>query len=400
MKKSMDDWFFMRPGFDTFQLEPDRHKQYLFGHRERRQRDLLMNDVENAVYAMDGHKAVVFGDYGRGKTHMCHNLAYELERRGDDVLPIYVKCSSYGSKEPFHSLFRELVAGIKVERINRVADEYMRRANRGEAPKIDEIVQSDDIALVMSRGLTAAETDVVRSSMRWLGGEPKVDMGLVSKGLRPQLSDSREFGAVLKGLAHMLRTVEGKVPVYLIDEAERLQYVNNVDTFAAWNAALRELTELPKVGLLFFVGALTRNDLPTLLLLDEIKRRIGIVNYVEFVNPSRDEIRDFLVELFATSIRKGAVPSEHAAAVGAGGDDTSIPEELQRLTAGDPKALETYPFTPDAFAEFVEQVSTGEAASKPSEVLKRVQKVAQRAMRADARVIDVRLVDALAAEGM
>jgi len=400
MKKSMDDWFFMRPGFDTFQLEPDRHKQFLFGHRERRQRDLLMNDVENAVYAMDGHKAVVFGDYGRGKTHMCHNLAYELEKRGDDVFPIYVKCSSYGSKEPFHSFFRELVAGLKVDRINRVADEYVRRANKGEVPKIDEIVQSDDIALVMTRGLTAAETDVVRASMRWLGGEPKVDMGLVSKGLRPQLSDSREFGAVLKGLAHMLRNVEGKVPVYLIDEAERLQNVNNVDTFAAWNAALRELTELSKVGLIFFVGALTRNDLPTVLLLDEIKRRIGIVNYVEFVNPSRDEIRDFLVEMFATNIRKGPVPVEHAAAVGECGADQSVPDELQQLTRGDSEALETYPFTPEAFTEFVEQVSTGEAASKPSEVLKRVQKVAQRAMRAEARMIDVRLVETLAAEGM
>lgn len=400
MKKSMSEWFFMRPGFDTFQLEPDRHRQFLFGRRERGQRDLLMNDIENAVYAMDGHKAVVFGDYGRGKTHMCHNLAYELESRRDEVLPTYVKCSSYGSKEPFHSFFRELVAGLKVDRINRVADEYMRRANRGEAPKIDEIVQSDDIALVMSRGLTAAETDVVRSSMRWLSGEPKVDMGLISKGLRPQLGDSREFGAVLKGLAHMLLTVEGRVPVYLVDEAERLQQVGNVDTFAAWNAALRELTELSKVGLIFFVGALTRNDLPTVLLTDEIKRRIGIVNYVEFVNPSRDEIRDFLVEMFSTSIRKGPVPVEHAAAVGPGGADATIPADLQQCVAGDADALETYPFAPDAFAAFVEQVATGEAASKPSEVLKRVQKVAQRAMRADARVIDIGLVEALAAEGI
>jgi len=400
MKKSMDSWFFMRPGFDTFQLEPERHSQYLFGHRERKQRDLLMNDIENAVYAIDGHKAVVFGDYGRGKTHLCHNLAYVLGKRDDDVLPVYVKCSSYESKDPFYKFFRQLVAGLKVERMQKVADEYVRRVRNGEAQKIDEIVQSDDIALVMSRGLTAPENDFVRSSMRWLGGEPKVDMGLVSKALRPQLTDSHEFGSVLKGLSHMLRTVEGRVPVYLIDEAERLQGVNHVDTFSAWNAALRELTELSKVGLIFFVGALTRNDLPVLLTLDEIKRRIGVVNYIEFANPGRDEIKDFLVEQFATSIRKGAVPEEHRTAVEAAAQDPTVPEELAQLTAGDAEALETYPFTPDAFKDFVEQVSTGEAASKPSEVLKRVQKIAQRAMRADARVIDVKLVDALAAEVM
>jgi Cdc6-like AAA superfamily ATPase len=400
MKKTMDSWFFMRRGFDTFQLEPDRHRQFLLGHRERRQRDLLMNDIENAVYSMDGHKAVVFGDYGRGKTHLCHHLTYELARRGDDVLPIYVKCSSYASKEPFFSLFRELVAGLKADRVHEVAEAYLRRAQKGEVPPIEDIVQSDDIALVINRGLTAPASDVVRSSMRWLGGEPKVDMGLVGNGLRPQLTDSREFGAVLKGLSHMIRTIQNRVPVYLIDEAERLQNVNHVDTFAMWNAALREITELPKVGMLFFVGALTRNDLPIVLMLDEIKRRIGVINYVEFENPSGDQIKDFLIELFATSIRKGPAPEEQRAALGDVAADEAVPEELTKITGGDPAALKVYPFEPAAFEEFVQQVSTGEASSKPSEVLKRVQKIAQRAMRADARTIDVKLVDALAAEGM
>ena len=198
----------------------------------------------------------------------------------------------------------------------------------------------------------------------------------------------------------MLRTVHGKVPVYLVDEAERLQNISNVDTFAAWSAALRELTELTKVGMVFFVGALTRNELPQLLLLDEIRRRIGVVNYVEFQNPSRDAIRDFLVELFATSIQKGEVPSDLRSAVVEAALSSEVPAELQELTAAPPDALSTYPFTPAAFEEFVEQVSTGDAASKPSEVLKRVQKVAQRAMRADARTIDAKLVEALAAEGM
>ena len=199
MKKSMDSWFFMRPGFDTFQMEPDRHRQYLFGRRERDKRDLLLKDIEDAVYSMDGHKAVVFGDYGRGKTHMCYNLVYEIERRGDSVLPLYVKCSSYGSKEPFYSLFGELVRSLTSNRLHEIAEEYVRRVQRNEAQPLDEIVQSEDIAMVMSRGLTAVAPDVVRSSMRWLGGEPKIDMGLVSGALRPQLIDSREFGRSFAG---------------------------------------------------------------------------------------------------------------------------------------------------------------------------------------------------------
>lgn len=400
MHKAMDSWYHMRPGFGTFRLEPETHRQLLLGRRERRQRDLLLNDIEAAGYAMEGHKAVVFGDYGRGKTHMCHNLAFEIERRGLKILPVYVKCSAYQSKEPFNSLFRELVLGLTTDRVRTIAEEYVKRSKRGEVRRVEEIVHSEEIALVMTKGLTAVEPDVVRSSMRWLGGDPKVDMGLVSKALRPQITDSRDFGAVMRGLAHMLIAVEGKVPVYLIDEAERLQDVSNVDTFAYWTAALRELTELLNIGVLFFVGALTRNNLPQMLLLDEIRRRIGVANYVEFQNPSRDELREFLVELFSTCIRKGEAPAEHVEVLSEEQRDPTIPAELLALTAGDQERLKAYPFEPEAFDEFVEQVSTGDQSSKPSEVLIRVQKVAQRAMRLGVRLVDSKMVDALASEGL
>ena len=400
MKKSMDTWFFMRAGFDTFQMLPDQHRQFLFGGRERDKRDLLLKDIEDAVYSMDGHKAVVFGDYGRGKTHMCFNLVYEIARRDDDILPVYIKCSQYGSKEPFYSFFRELVSALTSTGLHKIAEEYGHRVRDGEARPIEEIVQSEDIALVLSKGLALLDSDVIKNCMRWLSGEPKVDMMGVSKSLRPQLTDSREFGAVMRGLSHMIRTVHGKVPVYLVDEAERFREVSNPDTLAAWTAAMRELTELTKVGLVFFVGAVTRNDLPAILLYDEIRRRIGVVNYVEFQNPSRDQVREFLLELFATSIRKGEVPIDHRNAVLESALESTVPDELSALTASEPNALSTYPFTPSAFDEFVEQVSTGDAANKPSEILKRVQKIAQRAMRADTRVIDGKLVDALAAEGI
>src|SRR5207302_10373500 len=111
-------------------------------------------------------------------------------------------------------------------------------------------------------GLTAVDHDAVRNCMRWLGGEPKVPMALISQALKPQLTDSKEFGAVMRGLSHMFITVDQKVPLYLVDEAERFENVTNVDTFASWLASLRELTEIVDLGLLFFVGAKTRNNLP------------------------------------------------------------------------------------------------------------------------------------------
>lgn len=398
MGKSMDSWYHMRADFSTFRLEPEKHCHVLLGRRERKQRDLLMNDIEGASYAMEGHKAVVFGDYGRGKTHMCHNLVFQITRRGLKVQPVYIKCSAFTSKEPFSSIFKEFILQLGVEKLRAVADAYVKRSSSGEFPKLSEVVRSDDIAQAMTRGLTAGDDDVVRNTMRWLGGEPKIEMGLVGKSLRPHLADSRDFGAVMRGISQMFIAIEDKVLVYLVDEAERFQDVTNVDTAAHWTASLRELTELPSLGILFFVGALTRNNLPQILLYDEIRRRIGVANYVEFMNPSSQDLSEFLVELFLTCIRKGEAPLEHRDVLTQEEEAAKVPQALTELTQGDPSQLEAYPFTPEAFAAFVDQVSTGDQTQKPSEVLLRVQKIAQRAMRTDKRVIDTKMVEDLASE--
>jgi hypothetical protein len=399
MSKTMASWFFMRSGFTTFRLEPDQHPEFLFGNRERQKRDLLLEEIEGASFSNDGHKAVIFGDYGRGKTRMCHNLAYEIGRNDLTVIPLYIKCSSYTSKEPFPSLFKELVGRHSTDAINRIASEYVRRMGSDDVPPLVDIVQSEDIALVMSRGLTAVDHDVVRNSMRWLGGDAKVPMGLISQALKPQLTDSREFGAVMRGLSQMLITVEHKVPLYLIDEAERFQNVANVDTYWSWLAALRELTEIVNAGFMFFIGANTRNDLPTILVQEEVMRRIGVANYMEFQNPGRDDLREFLLELLGTFIRKGEAPEPHRSILSDAARDSAVPQALIELTEGDSRRLETYPFEPDAFDEFVEQLTASDKSSKPSEALIRLQKAAQRAMRTDVRLIDTKMVTAVGSEG-
>src|SRR5262249_55514405 len=143
-------WFFLRPGFSTFQLEPEQHPEFVFGTRERAQRDHLLGEIEGASYGGAGFKAVIFGDYGRGKTRMCQNLRFEIQRLGLRIMPIYVKCSSFTSKAAFHLLFRELIMRHPTSEMKRIATQYAKLVSEGKAPPLIEIVQSEDIARVMS----------------------------------------------------------------------------------------------------------------------------------------------------------------------------------------------------------------------------------------------------------
>src|ERR1041384_8716804 len=197
-------------------------------------------------------------------------------------------------------------------------------------------------------------------------------MSSISDSIKPQLADSREFGAVMRGLAALFATVDGKVPLYLIDEAERFQNITNPDMYFTWLASIRELTALHNVGMLFLIGAKTRNELPNIFVTDEVVRRIGVSNYIEFTNPSHDELEEFLLELLQTFIRKGEVPAPHREIVDPVALDAAVPDELAQITGKDADRLRTFPFDPDAFDEFVEQATRGELASKPSEVLLRL----------------------------
>src|SRR5262249_2220099 len=151
-------------------------------------------------------------------------------------------------------------------------------------------------------------------------------------------------------------------------------------------------TEIAGVGLVFFVGAISRNQLPVLLLQEEIMRRIGIVNYIEFLNPSRDELRAFLKELLSTCIRKGEVPEPHRSVAPQDILDPTVPQKLAAITNGEPDRIEAFPFEPDALDVFVEDVAAGGSANKPSEVLKRLLKAAQRAIRKNKPTIDQSIV--------
>ena len=80
--------------------------------------------------------------------------------------------------------------------------------------------------------------------------------------------------------------------------------------------------------------------------------------------------------------------------------DPTVPEELVAITNGDQDRLDAYPFEPEALDEFVEDVAAGGSANKPSEVLKRLLKATQRAIRKDRHTIDPSIVREINAEGV
>jgi hypothetical protein len=389
MSSSVKDWFFLRPGFESFGLEPDRDSNLLIGERDREHRDWLLRGLEEAQLVGEGFKAVTYGDYGRGKTHQCRNLIYEIEHQKLAILPLYVKCFEFKSKEQFGTLFRNMVERIHSDDLKQTTTDYYHMVERGQAEPILDIVESEDIEQGF-RALASPNDEIVRLAMKWLGGMKlaKNDRNQIGSALPEQLTVSRDFAAVAKGLCEIYRQVKGKQLAFLLDEVERFGQITHDDTYWSWVASLRALTELADLSLIFFVGAKTRDEIPNMLLWDEVSTRIGTNNFKDLHNPGREELREWIHELFQTLVRKGPVPAALQEPMGAAAADTSVPQELQDLTGGDADRLKAYPFTPSALDLFVEQCMAEALANKPREVLKQIQRSAARALTEGERVID------------
>ena len=95
----------------------------------------------------------------------------------------------------------------------------------------------------------------------------------------------------------------------------------------------------------------------------------------------------------------GSLPERPADRGGARRAGRRGQRSFPRPARGDPAALAAYPFTPEAFELFVEHTTAGEMANKPSEVLGRLQKGANKAISAGKKLIDEAIVESISSEG-
>ena len=72
--------FISNPQFTSFKLVPQEHADYLFGDRDKDLRDDLLMSFKECAYSERGYHAIIWGDSGRGKTHLANNLLVNAEK--------------------------------------------------------------------------------------------------------------------------------------------------------------------------------------------------------------------------------------------------------------------------------------------------------------------------------
>ncbi len=389
---TMKNYFYLRPEFESFSFIPERDSEFLFGDKDQKIAQSLLELIEGCGYSMEGPKGVLFGDYGRGKTHLWKYLCHQIPKQNLPFRPYYCKLSAYKKKEPVSSFVAALIGALGSD-LKAVFKLYCDKITDRTSKPVTGV--HSDLARIADEVNHWVEDPVkCNQVIQYLSGEKVGGRDALSNTSKPQLTTTVEFGDVFRLIADLFLQVHTKLPLFLVDEVEYLKPVSDPDTFYSWVATFRELTENQHLGMLFCVGAVEQEALPDILMMPEIVRRIGTTNFLEFYFQSETEIRDFLVEFLGTLIAKGPVPQRHVDVFDSLPSDV-VPAELQTLTGGDAEQLKAFPFEPSALDHLCQLLQAGGGTNKPSEALSRLQKLTQMAMRNRTKIITIDMVDEL-----
>jgi Cdc6-like AAA superfamily ATPase len=370
---NINDWFFLKPDFKSFKISPLKHPQYLFGKEDGDLRDTLLTSLRECTYSQLGYKGIVFGQAGRGKTHLANHLLYKAKQ---DQLPlemVYVDCPTIPSpKSPVSTLLSQVLRSIPAETILRIGPVFFSKKTEEWEKRVQEELNDAQIYKALRAGLTTVNPDTIVKMLLWLGGEPWEGVrDVLSPDAPKQITSETQIARNVGALGEIILLTEQKNLIFLLDEAERLQTISGGEHYWKWLAGLRELFRRDTVGFLLFIIARNRDNIPVVFQEEEIMSVIGTNNIYPSPPYAQQQAESFLRQLLENVIMRDPVPAE-----------------LQKVLTAAQEQIDTFPFTRDAFERFVTFHSIGENVNIPREIINGLESAARRAISENKRIID------------
>jgi Cdc6-like AAA superfamily ATPase len=370
------EWFHLKPQFTSFKLVPQEHADYLFGDRDKDLRDGLLMSFKECAYSERGYHAIIWGDSGRGKTHLANNLLVNARKEELPLELVYVDCPTIKSaKEPLKTFYSALFKSIPPKTVKRFVTKYVEEKDahpEWDQRVLTELNQENLIYRAITEGLILPHEGTARGILGWLGGEEYQNISNIVENAPKQIEDGGQIARNFGALGDMLLLAEGKNLIFLIDEAERLQTIQSGEQYFVWLSALRESFRRASVGLVLFIIAQNTDYIPRILFEAEIYNRIGASNIFSSPPFAQEDAESFLTQLLAAMIQRDPLPE-------------TLKEILDE--AGEP--IDTYPFTEDAYRDFIQHHSIGTQENKPQELLNHLERAAQRAITLNKKLIDI-----------
>jgi hypothetical protein len=324
-------------------------------------------------------KIFLTGPYGSGKTHTLFHIKHFLTGQGPHpVEVIYFDIGPMKAKTHYSHLHRSFLDRLSRDRVKQLVDIFV---SRNVGPDLEATLKqyfpTADVANAM-RGLSFGSTQSL-PAWKWLVGENLSDDQQQMLSLTKNLTEPGELIEVLFSVGKLMKSVDNRKIIYLVDETEELGRVTNADASASFEWALRQLADNDNknIGFVFAARATGGEELPFILNSEAIKSRIGENSIIDIPHfGGVQDVKGFVMDLLANLI-----------------DGEQAGDKIHR--AGLDTKVEFFPFSESSLDSFCEYIRENPERALPRAIIECINECAVSAFRAGDALIDDNRVEAM-----
>jgi hypothetical protein len=372
---TLGTWFYLKDGRRSFKPDPLRDREVMFCHQEVQEN--IQKAIERAFATDETVKMLLWGDWGVGKTHALRHLEYWLTNNAGTfpTRTVFAKLGDVAKSSRFGIVQKDLLDGIGIDHAVTLAFKYM-QTGRNLVVDLQGLGIPATIAQAFNKLFVATPgqppPDIVVTAWNFMRG---VDVGKSGAlvGLQERITDSKDFYFVLASLGHLVRTVEDKQLVFLVDEAARLEAVSDVlEVERHWvnvNTMIFD-QENRYFGFVYTVSGKSQDDIPRALFEPQIENRLGN-RRLELRNLPPNDVRAFLSRLTDAFVDRVALEA-----------DTRV-----GISKNAAYVRNSYPFTQPGLDRFVDYFHRTPENSKPRDIADRLDEAGFYSLKAGERLI-------------
>lgn len=373
----LKDWFCLKPGRENFKPHNQKDRGLLLCHTALISENILTS-LERRFAGSEPVKMLLYGDYGVGKTHTIHHIAWWLEQNktGFPAFPIDIQVGDISKSTRFDKILKLFLDKLGLNLLIELTHEYQRKKTGSVAQALEAAGVPSQVAAAVNRLLMAtpntAPPPIAQTAFDYLRGQ-RLNAAAASLGFGEQLTDSSDLFGVLLAVGEVYKEVRNERIIFIADEAARIEAVDADD--AARSHWVNVNTKIfddnnNTFGFIYTISGARRN-LPVALFETQIQNRLGD-NVFEIMNLGPADVEQFLKKLVEEFV-----------------DHTAV--EALVTTGGISKAdydWNAYPFTSPAREEFIEYFKRTQEKSKPRDIADKLNDVAFIAGKQGKRLID------------
>ncbi|MEW6215141.1 MAG: hypothetical protein AB1478_08075 [Nitrospirota bacterium] len=376
------EWFCLKER-ESFTIDPKVNPEdakFYFGREEIKNR--IKAQMRRSFVEPGVPKMIIYGSFGSGKTQTLFHLEYYLQnerpeacRQNPRTLHLDLEMRSKSDHADWHLQLMETLAK---ETVTKWVENLFNQVSNLDI-ELKAIFRDNNIAVAIKNLRMGGDTAFL--AWRWLCGQRLGAGDLEHLRVTRNLGDlgAGDMVNTLVGLGRLAERNNEKI-IFFMDEAEQFKNVKTGDATESLHDYLRKLSEPSNSSIGFIVGyyALTLDEMAELVVRQDIRTRIGEINYIEIPPlPSIRDVQIFLKELLAELVKQ-----------------KEAEQKIQSKSLG--VSLETYPFTAEAFDMLCEFASQDPTKALPRNLIKAVNECAISAWDERKTIIEPSIVNEIA----